>query len=137
MKDLQREILTQVAAGTITADEGAARLEALDGAPAPAETPEARMQPTGETVRQVRVVSRFGNAEIIGDPGVTSAVVIEGPHRVRQEGDTMVIEQSPMIEDSSFEFSRPQGRVTINGFDFGRKLLVRMNPALPLVARAQ
>src|SRR5438034_49573 len=46
-KDLQREILSQVAAGKITAEEGAARLEALDAQssvePA-APTPVARVQ---------------------------------------------------------------------------------------------
>ena len=32
MKDLQREIVIQVAAGKITAEEGAARLQSLDEA---------------------------------------------------------------------------------------------------------
>ncbi|TMF82600.1 MAG: hypothetical protein E6I11_13435 [Chloroflexi bacterium] len=133
MKDLQREILTQVAAGTISAEEGAARLEALES-PAPASI--ATDSPASEAVRHVKVVSRFGNTEIVGDPSVTSAVA-DGPHRARQDGDTLVIEQSPVNEDTSFEFSRPQARVVVNGFEFGRRLAIRMNPSLPLTTNVQ
>jgi hypothetical protein len=128
LKDLQREILSQVAAGTITAEEGAARLEALDSEDRP---PEA-----GGEVRQVRVISRFGTTDVIGDPGVAVAVA-EGPHQARQEGDTIVIEQSFGTDEASFEFTRPTGRITLSGFDLGRRLIVRMNPALPLVAGVQ
>lgn len=131
MKDLQREILNQVAAGTISPEEGAVRLAALEsGAPAPAATA------TASTVREVKIVSRFGNAEIIGDPSVTTAVA-DGPHRAHQDGDTFVIEQSPLTEDATFEFSRSAGRVTVNGFDLGRRLLVRMNPDLALTTVVQ
>lgn len=132
MKDLQREILTQVAAGTITAEEGAARLEALESAPPPPPRPSA----PGPTLRQVRVVSRFGNAQVIGDPSVSFAVA-DGPHNARQEGDTMVIEQSPLTDDTAFEFNRPYARVSIPGFDFHRKLTVRMNPSLALRTTVQ
>jgi hypothetical protein len=133
MKDLQREILSQVASGTITAEEGAARLEALESTPAlPPTRPSV---PTAE-VRQVRVVSRFGNAQVIGDPSVAFAVA-DGPHNARQEGDTMVIEQSPLTDDTTFEFNRPYARVSIPGFDFSRRLTVRMNPALALRTTVQ
>lgn len=128
MKDLQREILSQVAAGTMTAEEGAARLEALGS--------EAPPQEAGGEVKQIRVISRFGTTDVIGDPSVAIAVA-DGPHQARQEGDTMVIEQSLPTDGASFEFSRPLGRVTVNGFEFGRRLTVRMNPALPLSAGVQ
>ena len=138
MKDLQREILSQVAAGTITAEEGAARLEALesnattsDKTPAPAPP-----TPPASGVRQVTVNSRFGNAEIIGDHTVAAAVA-DGPHRARQDGDTMVIDQSPLSGDTGFEFVRPFGRIAISGFDRNNKLTVRMNPALALRTRVQ
>src|SRR5881628_1291442 len=138
MKDLQREILSQVAAGTITAEEGAARLEALesnattsDKTPAPAPP-----TPPASGVRQVTVNSRFGNAEIIGDPTVAAAVA-DGPHRARQDGDTMVIDQSPLSGDTGFEFVRPFGRIAISGFDPHSRLTVRMNPALALRTRVQ
>ena len=143
MKDLQREILSQVAAGTITAEEGAARLDALlpttAGVPAPkareAAKPAEGQAPPG-LVRELKLISRFGSAEIVGDPTVASAVA-DGPHRARQDGDTLVIEHSPVNEDTSFEFSRPHSRVVVNGFEFGRRLTVRMNPSLPLTANVQ
>jgi hypothetical protein len=137
MKDQRREILTQVAAGTITAEEGATRLEALESAPSgAAATAPPPLSPSATAVRQVRVVSRFGQTEIIGDPNVASAVA-EGPHRARLDGETMVIEQSPIHDDTSFHFSRPEGRLIINGFDFGRHLTVRVNPSLSLFMTVQ
>jgi len=127
--------LSQVAAGTLSAEEGAARLEALDTEPA---VPSAsRPTPDGRAgVKQVRVVNRFGNTEVTGDPGVSYAVA-EGPHKAREEGDTMVIEQSVLGDEPSFEFSRPQGRIRIPRVDIGGNLTVRMNPALPLVTKTQ
>ena len=136
MKDLQREILSQVAAGTISAEEGAARLEALDTDAAPAQASAAQAVPPATGVRQVTVNSRFGNTEIVGDPGVSSAVA-EGPHRARQEGDTLVIDQSPLAGETGFEFVRPFGRIAIAGLDPGSRLTVRMNPALALRTRVQ
>lgn len=134
MNDQRREILSQVASGTITAEEGAARLEALETeerAPSPP-TP----APAASPVRQVNVVTRFGNTEVIGDPTVAFAVA-DGPHQARQDGDTMLIEQSPITDDTTFEFNRPYARISIPGFDFHRKLTVRMNPALALRSKVQ
>jgi hypothetical protein len=130
MKDLQREIVNQVASGTISAEEGAARLESLEAA----ETAEAAppSEPTHSGTRRVRVVSGIGSAEIVGDPSVAFAVA-EGPHRARQDGDTMVIEQGPIVGDDNFSFGRGDRRVVINGMEFGpRRLTVRMNPDLAL-----
>ena len=127
MQDRQREILSQVAAGQISAEEGAARLEALDSPAAPPPSP----APAG--ARAVRVVSRLGNTEVIGDPGVDYAVA-DGPHRVRQDGDTMVIEQSGLT-DGTFEFIRRGVGTSRNSFP--EKLTIRMNPALRLAVRVQ
>lgn len=129
MKDLQREILNQVAAGTITAEEGAARLEALESNPPAAPSPV--QSPAAPAQGQVKIVSRFGNTEVIGDPSVSYAVA-DGPHRIRQDGDTMLIEQS-VFDGDGFEFIRRAGRANA----FGETLTVRMNPLVPLVARAQ
>jgi Putative adhesin len=137
MKDLQREILSQVAAGSLSAEEGAARLEALETEPAV--PPTSRPSPTSESgngVKQVRVLARLGNTEIVGDPSV-SYTVAEGPHKARQEGNTMIIEQSPLDDEATFEFSRQQGRVRIPGVSIGDTLRVRMNPALALAAKTQ
>jgi hypothetical protein len=137
MKDIQREILSQVAAGTLSAEEGAARLEALEAEPAVPSAPRASVTAdAGAGVKQVRVFARLGNTEIIGDPSVSYAVA-EGPHKARQDGDTMIIEQSPLDGEVGFEFSRPEGRIRIPSVDIGGKLTVRMNPALALAAKTQ
>lgn len=133
MNDPRREILNQVAAGTLTAEEGAARLAALE---TPAEAATHRPTPIERPVRLVNVITRFGNTEVIGDPSVAFAVA-EGPHKARQDGDTMVIEQSPITDDTAFEFNRPYARISIPGFDFHRNLVVRMNPALALRSKVQ
>jgi hypothetical protein len=140
MNDQRREILTQVAAGTMTAEEGAARLESLE-APTPSPEPgrpaaTATALPARSTTRQVKVVTQFGSAEIVGDPSVDFAVA-GGPHRARLQGDTMVIEHVPFDEDT-FSFGHGERRLAINGFDIQRrKLTVRMNPDLALVANVQ
>src|SRR6185312_239720 len=135
MKDMQREILNQVATGKITAAEGAARLESLDATeapdpaalPAPAET----LARSGDT-RRIKVISQIGSTEIVGDPTVDFAVA-EGPHRARQDGDTMVIEQAGFDDSNTFTFNSNDRRLVINGVDVSRrKLRVRVNPELPL-----
>ena len=136
MKDLQREILSQVAAGTISAEEGAARLEALETPPASESPTRAPTLPPTTGIRLVTVNSRFGNTEIVGDPTVAS-VVADGPHRARQEGDAMVIDQSFLSGETSFEFNRPYARISVPGLDTDKKLTVRMNPVLALRTRVQ
>src|SRR6202049_3773316 len=101
MKDMQREIINQVAAGKISAEEGAARLESLDSAETTSAAVPVQTAPVGSptaTARRVKVTSVVGSAEIIGDPSVAYAVA-EGPHKARQDGDTMVI-QNGLIEDN-------------------------------------
>lgn len=134
MNDQRREILNQVASGTITAEEGAARLDALESEAAVAEANPATTPAANTGIRQVTVNSRFGNTEIVGDPTVATAVA-DGPHRARQEGDAMVIDQSVLSGETTFEFSR--SRISIPGFDSRDKLIVRMNPALALRMRVQ
>lgn len=132
MNDPRRQILQEVAAGTISAEEGAARLAALDTEQAATAPVTATPQPA-PSIREVRLSARFGNTEVIGDPSVASAVA-DGPHRARQDGDVMVIEQSLLGGSGSFEFRRA-GRGLL-GFD-GDKLTIRMNPAVALTARVQ
>jgi hypothetical protein len=134
MKDLQREILNQVASGQISATEGAARLEALGAeATAPAAV-QAPVLPPPAT-RSIKVVSHLGSATIIGDPTVSVATA-DGPHSARQDGDTLTIELGLLREDDAFSFG-PRTR-WFNGF--GRRsegLVVRMNPDLPLLTRVR
>src|SRR5260370_23851073 len=126
MKDLQRKIDNQVASGTISPEEGPARLEGLEAGPSPVTTPTPSAGP-----KQVKVVSPPGNVQVIGDASVSYAVA-DGPHRIRQDGNTMLIEQSGFGDDS-FEFIRRAGRANA----FGETLRIRMNPTVPLVARVQ
>jgi hypothetical protein len=146
MKDLQREIVIQVAAGKITAEEGAARLQSLDEAevltPPAAPAGEAPAASGDPATRRVKVVSQMGSAEIVGDPSI-AFVVAEGPHRARQDGDTMVIDHVPFEENDNFVFGRHVvgGQVKLaeiwRGGDSRRKLIVRMNPKLALHASVQ
>ena len=137
MKDLKREILAQVAAGKMTPDEAATRLEELEAEPprtstTTVETPPAP-QPDGP-IKRVKVVSSIGTAEVIGDSSV-AYVVAEGTHRARQEGDTMIIEHIPFEESDHFVFGRNRRRYVINGLDVhDRRVTIRINPDLPLTA---
>jgi len=136
MRDMQREILNQVASGKITAAEGAARLESLDvteSVPAPAlPTPTESDLARSAGTRRIKVTSQIGSTEIVGDPTVDFAVA-EGPHRARQDGDTMVIEQAGFDDTNTFTFNSNDRRLVINGIDINRrKLRVRVNPDLPL-----
>jgi hypothetical protein len=138
VKDLQREILNQVATGTISAEEGAARLEALEAGPAPAVEAQAAAPvaaaPSVPATRHVKVVANIGMVEIAGDPSV-AFVTADGPHRARQEGDTMVIDHLPLGDDDNFSFgSNTLRRIVRKGFDLQRRgLTVRMNPDLALI----
>ena len=134
MNDPRREILNQVASGAITAEEGATRLEALESEPAADDATPTPASAASTGVRQVTVNSRFGNTEIVGDPTVATAVA-DGPHRARQEGDSMVIDQSLLSGETTFEFNR--SRFSIPGFNSRDRLVVRMNPALALRMRVQ
>ena len=114
----RREILSRVAAGTITPEEAASQLDAIN------HTEEAE-----STIRKVQVVRQLGVVEVIGDPTVHEAVA-EGPHSARIDGDVMVFEAEGSHEHEGFIFGL--GRHIPEG-----KLLVRMNPALDLELRVQ
>lgn len=140
MKDLQREILSQVASGTITAAEGASKLEALrEPAPDPAAVqvlPPGTEGGTATASKTIRVISHLGSATIVGDPTVATATA-EGPHNARQDGDTLTIELGPLGRDDTFAFGPIAGRL-VNGFGKSRDgLIVRMNPDLALFARVR
>lgn len=143
MNDTRREILSQVAAGSMSAADGAARLESLETETAPPESastlPTPPAVPASTGLRQVKVTSQFGSTEIVGDPSVAYAVA-DGPHQARQDGDTMVIEHIPFDESNNgFSFGRgDQRRIVIGGFDIQRRrLVVRMNPDLALIVNVQ
>jgi hypothetical protein len=130
MNDPRREILDQVASGQLSAAEGAARLEALEPPPVAVAAPPRPPAAAGPGARQVRVYSVVANAEVVGDPSVDFAIA-DGPHSVRQEGDTLVIEQPLLGQGDSFSFGDMRDAVNrLGGRD--RSLTVRMNPDLAL-----
>jgi len=136
MQDQQREILSQVAAGQITAAEGAARLEALDSAPAAvAGPPPPTQSATPTAARLVNVSCVFASADVVGDPSVDFAVA-DGPHRAHIDGDTLFIEQSPLGHSNSFSFGDARQVITSLGPQH-RDLTVRMNPKLALRVKVQ
>jgi putative adhesin len=144
MDDRKREILKQVRAGTITAEEGAARLDELTAEAAPSQPAAATTTAAGiplpgaPAARAVRVLSQFGSAEVVADPSVAVAVA-EGPHKARVDGDTLVIEHVPFQEEDTWTFGMAGRRIEINGLDLKtrRSMKVRVNPDLPLFANVQ
>src|SRR5436190_19298392 len=99
--EARRKILEKVAAGQM--DPGDAP-DALADLGAPSARPETEREPDRDPpvtrvavgagshrVRLVRVDANFRPVEIIGDEGVQEAVA-EGSHRIRREGDTLVID---------------------------------------------
>ena len=119
IKPDRREILSRVASGTLSPEDAAAQLDAIDAG---------ERQPQS-SIRTVRVIRQLGSAEIVGDPSVRDAVA-EGQHHARIEGDVMVFE--------GWNTDVPGGFV----FGFGRNLasgavVVRMNPELGLDVQVQ
>jgi len=119
----RREILSRVAAGTISPEEAASQLDAVDK----------DQEDTEPGIRCVRVIKRLGSAEVIGDPNVRDAVA-EGQHRARIEGDAMIIEGEVVNEPGTF--------ITRSWLGFpehssGDRLVVRVNPALALDLQVQ
>jgi hypothetical protein len=125
MDDARREILDQVAAGTLSPAEAAGRLEEVAGRPAPQALP----PEGGGRIRGVRISSSFGRLVVRGDAGVDEAVA-EGAHGARREDGLMVIEAEPDRADD-FWFSPRDGRRWWEGI-LQPTLTVRVNPRLEL-----
>ena len=126
MEMTRRAILTAVAEGRLAPEEAAARLEELD-----AESAAGSGRGAADGVETVRISSELGGVQVIGDPAVREASA-EGSHSARREGSVLVIEsEAGGPGGDGFQF----GRRGILGL--GRRLLVRMNPALCLEAEVQ
>jgi len=115
----RRQILTRVAAGTISPEEGAHQLDSIKTGEEPADS----------GIRKVRIERQLGTVEIVGDPNVRDAVA-EGPHQARIEGDVMIFSRHTTTEHGGFFFG-------VTGYAGPDKLLVRMNPALALELQMQ
>jgi hypothetical protein len=122
MEDKKRAILGQVAAGTISPEEAAQRLDELERARAT------------DALRRVRVIGEAGQVEVFGDPDVKEAVV-DGEHSVRREGDTLIIETEADVMGPGFSFIRGEGFRVFGGAGGG--VVIRMNPLLALEAQVE
>jgi hypothetical protein len=128
MEDARREILSQVAAGTLTPTEAATRLDEVDrGQTRPATGP--ITSSGGAEVLGVRVRSDYGRLIVLGDASVAEATV-EGPHLARHENGVLVIETDQNY-DGDFWFGRRDGGHWWDSLR-GPTVTVRMNPHLEL-----
>jgi hypothetical protein len=174
--EARRKILEQVASGQMDPGDAADALAALDEPAAASESRppedsgaervvERRVITTTSgdrdlQVRVVRVDANFRPVEIIGDPGVREAVA-EGMHRIRREGDTLVIDGATGFDDDDddwddgetesfgewFRTRGPRAARIHRGVSFsygpgGREyrpkpLRIRMNPDVELDARVE
>ena len=126
MEDARREILTQVAAGTLTPTEAATRLDEVDRGQT--QTPRRRLSSSADAdIRGVRVSSNFGRIVVLGDTSVDQAIA-EGPHLARHENGIFVIETDEN-SDGDFWFGRRDGGHWWDSFR-GPTVTVRINPRL-------
>lgn len=145
-----RDILSQVARGSLSPEDAAARLEELEREE-PTPPPGPGSEPETEAIREIRIVRQRGQVEVVGDP-LVKEVAVEGPHVARRECGTMVIEGEDGWDDNfkhrgssptprhpwggwddipGFIFTRRFPGGWMRGWD-SRPLVVRMNPHLPL-----
>jgi hypothetical protein len=128
MQDARREILTQVAAGTLTPTEAVTRLEEVERAhpEPPAAQP---VSSAGADIRGVSVRSNYGRIIVLGDASVDQAIA-EGPHAARLENGLLVIETDQNFDGDFWFGHRDRG----HWWDSlrGPTVTVRMNPRLEI-----
>lgn len=101
----RRRLLEEVAAGRLEPAEAARRLAAPAGG-----------------ARAVRVRAAYHAVEVVADADVADVVVVDGTHRVRREGDVLVVSDAAS-EGSRFGTWQGAGRLTL-----------RVNPRLDIDA---
>jgi len=93
----------------------------------PLPPPAAEATPPGAVAGRIRINANLGSATIVGDPDVRE-VYVDGPHNIRREGDTLVVESEP-FSGRGFFFEGDSART------WGRKpntLHARVNPDIEL-----
>jgi hypothetical protein len=150
---IDREILEAVAAGRLSPEEAAARLEEgadrpsavgpdapAGGASGGASPADADPTDAGGRVQRVRIAASARPVRIMADPGVREAEV-DGHHRVRREDSTLVISGIDAM-DGGFSFggrrrSYHDWRELTDLTEwrrFTQPLVVRVNPDLAVTA---
>lgn len=131
-----RTILDQVAAGEISPEEGRLLLARLDAEGLAGDGPAGHAGGDESTaVRRVAVRVTGVRLTVVADPTVDTAIA-EGDHRIERTGDLLVVHSDLSRGEYSTETLPSTLRSWINaGLSAGRRLLVRVNPHLPLEVR--
>jgi hypothetical protein len=148
--DELRALLARVQTGELTPEQAAAQLQPEPDPPEPSQaTPQESERATSFSgTRTVRLRATANRTRVIGDASVQT-VSVSGPHRIRVEGDTVIVEndigdeifgdgarhiriQSRARGRGGIRIQGLQGLQGIQGFRGHEVLEVRMNPALTL-----
>jgi hypothetical protein len=134
--DSLRDLLTRVAAGEIDAAEAARLLDEDAGAPTLDRTSDLPASPSG---RVSALIIKAGGVKltVVADPTVDT-LVADGPHTLRQDGPTLVLEAPGADGWKTQPAPKYLGWVPNVVWTAGRgeKVHVRVNPALPLTVDA-
>ncbi|MEA2683844.1 MAG: hypothetical protein QOK05_2172 [Chloroflexota bacterium] len=126
--DIRRQIVAQVADGSLTPFEAAAKLDQMEAGSrrgaAVADSPR-----PSEPLKTVSVSVSLGQVVVIGDSSVRE-VVADGAHTARRDGDRTVIE-GDALNSNGFTFGNSRGWFKGN-HPWKDPLTVRMNPDLAL-----
>lgn len=123
-----RALLEEVASGRISPDEAADQIAELQQSPPPVPIAD-------EPVRQIQVKAGAVRLTIVGDPTVAEAVA-EGPHTMRREGDSLLIDTNTSSANGDFSVEPPRSAFMtwvgqmVNRV--GASVQIRVNPDLPL-----
>ena len=133
-----RRVLDAVAEGRLTPEQASRLLDELGGSRVGQSEPssEERIrvgEPTRATVDRVRIRAVGRRVRLIGEPFV-STVAVDGPHVVRQEGNTLVVTSEGEFGASLDGFTLTPPRsfrdVQQKFMELGRELAIRVNPEL-------
>jgi hypothetical protein len=132
MDDVRRQIIAQVADGSLSPEDAAAKLEQLDG---PASGAVGVADPPGPAAPALTICVgvALGQVTVIGDASVREAVA-DGAHTARHDGDQLVIEGDP-LKNNGFTFGNSKG--WFKSHPWKEPLVVRMNPELALQVMVQ
>lgn len=125
MSDDLRELLEDVAAGRISADEASERIAALGRS----EGGQVAEQP----VQRIVVKAGAVRLNITADPAVAQAVA-EGPHTMKREGDALLITTNTTQGEFATEPPRSAFMTWVGQMvnRVGATLDIRVNPSLPI-----
>ena len=126
MNETLREVLEEVAAGKISAEDASARIQELQSETAEVAVPAGPVQ---------RIVVKAGAVRLIieGDPSVAEAVA-DGPHTMKRDGDALLINTNTTAGDYAVEPPRSAFMTWVGQMvnRVGATLHLRVNPDLPI-----